>query len=147
MKSSTIAGHTAQGRPVKPDDRWRLSEATAVRDLGGTKFGEQEILEFWQRKGWRTTAVEERYLAQTAALLAEGAISVVSRWSTCPFAPVFQTLRPIHVLDRPITRCTEFYLDMNEDVDELKVGRHRFHRTSGYEEEHDEGHVRDPGRH
>lgn len=147
LKSAAIAGHNATGRQVSKDERWILTEPDALRDLKGTKFGEQEIREFWARKGWRTTPREERYLAQTAAFMKDSGISIVSRWSTCPFAPVYQTLRPVAVLDVPMEKGTEFYLEMNDDEDELKVGSPRFKRTSGYEEEHDEGHVSDPSKH
>ncbi|MEZ0230107.1 MAG: hypothetical protein ACAI25_15905 [Planctomycetota bacterium] len=147
LKSAIIAGHNATGRQIAKDDRWFLTDVDAARDLKGTKFGEQEIREFWARKGWRTTPREERYIAQTNALLKDGGISVISRWSTCPFAPVFQTIRPVAVLDQAFEKGTEFYLEMNDDEDELKVGSPRFKRTSGYEEEHEEGHVSDPSKH
>ncbi len=146
LRSAAVAGHNATGRTIARDDRWFMAEPDAQRDLKGTKFGEQEIREFWTRKAWRTTPREERYLAQTEALAKEGAISIVSRWSTCPFDPVWQTLQPVSILDVPIDRGHEFHLEMNENEDDLQVGSPRFRRTTGYEEEHDEGHVSDPSR-
>jgi len=147
LRSAAVAGHNATGRQIPRDERWCLTEPDAVRDLRGTKFGEQEIREFWTRKAWRTTPREERYLAQCERFVKEGAISVVSRWSTCPFDPVYQTLSPISLLDIAIDRGHEFHLEMNENEDELQVGKPRFKRVSGYEEEHEEGHVSDPSRH
>lgn len=147
LRSAAVAGHNATGRQIQRDDRWFVTEPDAVRDLKGTKFGEQEIREFWTRKAWRTTPREERYLAQVEALMKEGAISIVSRWSTCPFDPVYQTLRPVSILDMPLDRGTEFHLNMDENEDEMNVGTPRFRRTSGYEEDHEEGHVSDPSKH
>ncbi len=147
LRSSAMVGINATGRTIPHEERWFLSEPDAVRDLKNTKFGEQEIREFWVRKAWRTTPREERYLAQCAALRKEGAISVVSRWSTCPFDPVYQTLAPVNILDTPMDRGTEFHLHMDENEDELQVGTPRFRRTTGYQEEHEEGHVSDPSGH
>lgn len=147
LTSSAMAGANATGRLVPQEERWFMSDPDAVRDLRNTKFGEQEIREFWVRKAWRTTPQEERYLAQTAALKKEGAISVVSRWSTTPFDAVYQTLAPVTVLDRSMDRGTEFHFNMDENHDELDVGTPRFRRTSGYEEDHEEGHVGDPSGH
>ncbi len=147
LRSSAMAGINATGRQIPQDQRWFLSEPGAVRDLANTKFGEQEIREFWVRKAWRTTPQEERYVAQCTALSAEGAISIVSRWSTTPFDPVYQTLAPVVILDRAMDRGTEFHFNMDENTDELQVGSPRFRRTAGYEEEHEEGHVSDPSGH
>lgn len=147
LRSSAMVGINATGRTIPHEERWFLSEPDAVRDLRNTKFGEMEIKEFWVRKAWRTTPREERYLAQCAALKAEGAISVVSRWSTTPFDPVWQTLQPVVILDTPMDRGTEFHLTMDENHDELQVGSPRFRRTSGYQEDHEEGHVGDPSEH
>lgn len=147
LTSSAMAGANATGRLVPQEERWFMSDPDAVRDLRNTQFGEQEIREFWVRKAWRTTPQEERYLAQTAAMRKEGLISVVSRWSTTPFDAVWQTLQPVVVLDRPMDRGTEFHLNMDENHDELDVGSPRFRRTSGYQEDHEEGHVGDPSGH
>jgi hypothetical protein len=147
LHSATMAGYNATGRQITNEERWRLTEPDAVRDLKGTKFGEQEIREFWARKAWRTTPREERYLAQIEQLRKEGAISVVSRWSTTPFDAVWQTLQPVSILDRPLDRGHEFHFNMDENADELQVGSPRFRRVSGYEEDHEEGHVSDPSRH
>jgi hypothetical protein len=146
LQSAAVAGHNATGRQIPHEERWFLTEPDAVRDLKGTKFGEQEIREFWTRKAWRTTPREERYVAQCAQLKKEGAISVVSRWSTCPFDPVWQTLQPVSILDIAIDRGHEFHLNMDENEDDLTLGTPRFRRVSGYEEEHEEGHVSDHSR-
>lgn len=147
LNSASVVGMNATGRQVPYEERWFLSEPGAVRDLKGTKFGEMEIKEFWTRKGWRTTPREERYLAQCAQLKSEGAISIVSRWSTTPFDPVWQTLAPVSILDTPLGRGTEFHLNMSENEDNLQVGSPRFRRVTGYEEDHEEGHVSDPSKH
>lgn len=147
LTSSAMAGVNATGRLVPQEERWFMSDPDAVRDLRNTQFGEQEIREFWVRKAWRTTPQEERYLAQTAAMKKEGLISVVSRWSTTPFDAVYQTLHPVVILDRPMDRGTEFHLNMDENHDELDVGSPRFRRTTGYQEDHEEGHVGDPSGH
>ncbi len=142
-RSPALIGHNAKGREVRSDDRWFLSEERAIKDLKDTKFGEQEIKEFWVRKNWRTTPLEERYLAQCAALVQSKAISVVSRWSTCPFDPAYQTHETVQILDRTLERGTEFHLNMDEGEDKLEVGTPRFRRTQQYEEEHEEGHSDD----
>ena len=51
------------------------------------------------------------------------------------------------ILDRPMDRGTEFHFNMDENHDELDVGSPRFRRTSGYLEDHEEGHVGDPSEH
>ncbi len=71
----------------------------------------------------------------------------MSRWSTCPYDPVYQTLAPVNILDTPLERGTEFHLNMDENEDEMQVGSPRFRRTSGYQEDHEEGHVSDPSGH
>lgn len=106
------------GAKVAEDDRWFLSDAQSVKDLRGTAFGEKEIKEFWTRKGWRLTKREERYLAAVNALVEEGAVSQVSRWSKVPFSPVYQALRPVHVLGTRVQRMQEFWLEPCENEDE-----------------------------
>ena len=71
----------------------------------------------------------------------------MSRWSTCPFDPVYQTLQPVSILDVAIDRGHEFHLNMDENQDELVLGTPRFRRVSTYEEEHEDGHVSDPSGH
>ena len=139
-RSAVLVGHNAKARDVRPEDRWFMSEEQAIKDLKDTKFGEQEINEFWLRKNWRTTPLEERYLAQCAALRQDKAISVVSRWATCPFDAAYQTHEDVTILDRPLPRGTEFHLNMDEGEDTLQVGAPRFRRTQEYKEEHEEGH-------
>ena len=138
--SAVLIGHNAKAREVRPEDRRFMSEERAIKDLKDTKFGEQEINEFWLRKNWRTTPLEERYLAQCAALLRDKSISVVSRWATCPFDAAYQTHEPVTILDRSLPRGTEFHLNMDEGQDTLDIGTPRFRRTQQYEEEHEEGH-------
>jgi hypothetical protein len=138
-------GILAAGRDVTQEARWFLTERRAVADLQGTKFGEEEIAVFWREKRWRTTPREERYLHECAALERQGAIAVVSRWATCPFAPLYQTKRPVTILGMPLPARTEFYLHMDDDEDRLLVGTPRFRRVSGYEEEHDTHEERDRG--
>lgn len=139
-RSAVLVGHNAKARDIRAEDRWFMSEEQAIKDLKDTKFGEQEINEFWLRKNWRTTAIEERYLAQCAALRRDKAISVVSRWSTCPFDAAYQTHEDVVILDRQLPRGTEFHLNMDDGEDTLQVGTPRFRRTQQYEEEHEEGH-------
>jgi hypothetical protein len=140
LENAATLGHNAAGRTVPKEDRWFIAEKDAAAELKNTKFGEQEIKEFWVRKGWRTTPREERYLVQCQKLLAEHAISVVSRWSTCPFDPVYLALQPINLLDTVIERGREFHLNMDEHEDNLLVGNPKFRRTAAFEEEHEEGH-------
>lgn len=130
-------GVLAAGRDVGYDDRWFLAEPKASADLQGTEFGEMEMKVFWREKRWRTTPREERYLYDCAQLVSRGAIAVVSRWSTCPFAPLFETRQNVTILGVPLPAGREFYLVMDDDEDRLLVGTPRFRRTAGYEEEHD----------
>lgn len=147
LGSAAVAGMNATGRQITNDERWILTDPQAVNDLRNTKFGEMEIREFWARKAWRTTPREERFLAQIEQLKKEGAVSVISRWSTTPFDPVYQTLQPVNLLDKPIDRGYEFHFNMDENADEFEMGSPRFRRTKGYEEDHEEGHVGDPSGH
>lgn len=147
LQSAAVAGHNATGRQIAHEDRWCLSEKDAVRELKNSKFGEQEIREFWTLKAWRTTPREERYFAQCEAFVKEGALTVVSRWSTTPFDPVYMALRPVSILDIAIDAKTEFHLEMDENEDKIVTGTPRFRRTAKYEEGHEEGHVSDQSTH
>jgi hypothetical protein len=148
-----FVGGSASAVPATPDPvfgekidrsrRWAVSDRDAVEQLSGTQFGEQEIIEFWTRKGWRMTKREELYLAQVAELEAAGALTPVSRWSGCPYATVYQTLQRVDVLGTMIDRGHEFVLEMDQHDDRLIVGTPRFSRTPGYVEDHSEGHVTD----
>lgn len=131
------------GEKIDPSSRWALSDRAAVTQLSGTQFGEQEITEFWTRKGWRMTKREELYLAQVTELEAGGALTPVSRWSGCPYATVYQALQRVEVLGTMIDRGHEFILEMDQHDDRLIVGTPRFSRTTGYVEDHAEGHVTD----
>lgn len=131
------------GEKIDPSRRWALSDRAAVAQLSGTEFGEQEIAEFWARKGWRMTKREELYVAQVAELEAAGALTPISRWSGCPYATVYQTLQRVEVLGTMIDRGHEFILEMDQHDDRLLVGNPRFSRTSGYVEDHAEGHMTD----
>lgn len=135
------------GRLIQEDVKWCFTEREAMRDLRGTKLGEAEMKEFWARKGWRTTKRQDEFFDTCAQLQKTGAISIVTRWSKCPFDPIFQTHTEVTVLGTRIARGTEFHLDMDEDKDEIKLGSPRFRRTKGYEEAHEDGHITDPGAH
>jgi hypothetical protein len=108
--------------------------------LEGTKFGEQEITEFWTRKGWRLTQREEQYFASTEQLYREGKLTIVSRWYQVPYSPVYQTIEPVTLLGVTIPPQTEFWMEPCENADKIFMGSPRFARADGYSEEH-EGHV------
>ncbi|HEY8078238.1 MAG TPA: hypothetical protein VIF62_29120 [Labilithrix sp.] len=127
------------GRKFDPEHRWDLTDPAAVKKLEGTQWGEQEINEFWTRKGWRLTKHEERYMATVADLVRQGKVTKISHWGMCPFDSIWQTLASVTIEGVSIAPQTEFWLDMNENEDELKVGKPRFLRVNQYEEEH-QGH-------
>ena len=145
LGSAAMAGRDATGRTLTKEDRWSITEPDARRELSGTQFGEKEINDFWKRKAWRTTPREERYFAQCEHLVKEGAIAPITRWSTCPFLPVYQTLQPVTILDRSLEKGHEFCLFMDDNKDELLLGTPRFRRTDKFEEDDDdtEGHAGD----
>lgn len=128
------------GRHISTDERWRFSDPKAVAELQGTKWGEQEISEFWARKGWRLTRREERYLAEVESLVARGVLTPITRWTSCPYSTVYQTLDRVVVLDVVIERGHEFLLELDDDDDHLKIAEPRFSRTSDYAEDHESGH-------
>jgi hypothetical protein len=128
------------GRKFDPEHRWEISDPIAVRKLEGTKFGEQEINEFWTRKGWRLTQHEERYMATVQQLVRDGKVTRVSHWGQTPFDGIYQTLQPITLEGVSIAPQTEFWMEFCENEDELKVATPRFARVTEYEEEH-QGHV------
>lgn len=134
------AGPFPAGRQVADADRWFLSDPAAAAELQATRFGETEIRYFWTEKKWRTTPREERYLAECGRLVQKGAIAATTRWSTCPFSPVYTTREPITILGVPIPARHEFHLEMDDNKDELQIGRPTFRRAAGYEEEHEGGH-------
>lgn len=134
------AGPFPAGRQVSEGERWFLSEPTAATELQGTQFGETEIRYFWKEKRWRTTPREERYFNECARLVADGAIKVSTRWSTCPFDPAYVSTRDVAVLGIPIPRGHEFHLHMDDSKDELQIGRPHFRRAAGFQEEHEGGH-------
>ncbi len=144
VPASALAPDIEPGRMVSQDERWSLTAPQARKDLENTAFGEQEISEFWTRKGWRLTKKEERYMMELEVLVRSGAAAPLSRWAQTPFSSVYQALRPLKVLGTSVQRGQEFYLDMNEHEDELKLGSPRFRRTQGYEEAHEDGHHTDP---
>ncbi len=137
-------GSDVEGREIAKEDRWFLADAEAKRELAGTTFGEQEMREFWSRKGWRTTPREERYFAECKRLLDQRALRSASHWATCPFDPVYRALKPVRVLDVSVHAGQELHLDMDEHKDVLALGKPTFRRTAEYEEEHEEGHETDP---
>jgi hypothetical protein len=144
VPASALAPDIEPGRQVSESDRWMIASGQARKDLEGTTFGEQEITEFWTRKGWRLTKKEERYLMEIEVLVKSGAVAPISRWAKTPFSPCYQALRPLKIMGVTISRGQEFYLDMNEHEDDLKLGSPRFRRAHSYEEAHDDGHASDP---
>ncbi len=125
LEGAGMAGEDAEGRTIAPEDRWYLTNPEAREDLEGSEFGEQMINAFWSVKGWQTTAIEERYLSQCAALLEANAIHVVSRWPSCPFDPVYQADELVSVLDTLVEPGRDFHLDMDIGEDVLLVGAPR----------------------
>jgi hypothetical protein len=144
VPASAVAPDVELGRSVSQSDRWNITAAQARKDLEGTSFGEQEISEFWTRKGWRLTKKEERYMMELEVLVRSGSATPLSRWAQTPFSNVYQALRPLKVMGVSVARGQEFYLDMNENEDSFKLGTPRFRRAQGYEEAHDDGHHTDP---
>lgn len=134
------AGPFPAGRDVAQGDRWFLTDPRAAADLQGTNFGETEIQSFWKEKRWRTTPREERFLAECTRLLERRALSVATRWSTCPFDPIYLTREPVTILGVPLPIGHEFHLVFDGERDELQVGNPVFRRSGRYEEEHEEGH-------
>lgn len=134
------------GRKIAREERWTLSDTTSVEDLQGTTFGEQEINEFWTRKGWKLTKRDEAYLATVDALLRDGYITKVSRWSTCPYNPIYQALVGVDVLGAHVRGGQEFNLDMDVVDGVLHLGNPRFERAKVYEEDHKGGHASDSAR-
>ena len=128
------------GRRVSTAERWMLTDPKAIGELENTTFGEREITEFWARKGWRLTKREEWYLAEVAALVERGALTPISRWNTCPFPIVYQTLERVSVAGAIIERGHEFVLEFDDDEDHLRIGEPRFARAADYVEDHDGGH-------
>ncbi|HEY8078237.1 MAG TPA: hypothetical protein VIF62_29115 [Labilithrix sp.] len=128
------------GRSFDEARRWELTDPTAVKALQNTPFGEQEIKEFWARKGWRLTQKEDRYLAAIDRLVQEGAIKKTAHWSRTPFTPVYTANQSISIEGFRIPADTEFWMDPNENEDRFELGTPTFGRTDGYKEEH-EGHI------
>ena len=128
------------GRAFDQDHRWELSDPTAVHALSGTPFGEQEISEFWVRKGWRLTQKEDRYNAAIEQLLADRKIKRTTHWSMTPFTPVYESQEALTLEGVRIPKGTEFWMETNENEDEIKLGSPHFTRASGYQEEH-QGHA------
>jgi hypothetical protein len=128
------------GRKFEPEQRWDLSEEAAVRKLKGTPFGEQEITEFWTRKGWRLTKKEERYMSTVDTLAAEGKIKKTAHWSQTPFNGVYETQEALTIEGTRIAEHTEFWMEFCENEDEIHVGAPYFRRIAGYQEEH-QGHA------
>ncbi len=128
------------GKKFDYEHRWDLSDPVAVKRLAGTKFGEQEINEFWTRKGWRLSQHEEQYMATVKKLVDEGKVTRVSHWGQTPFDGIYQTLTTVTLEGKTIEPQTEFWMEFCENEDELNVGKPRFLRVSEYEEEH-QGHI------
>jgi hypothetical protein len=127
------------GREFSQDQRWELSDPVAVKALQNTAFGEQEIKEFWTRKGWRLTKHEERYMTQVDALVAEGKIKKSGHWAQTPFNGVYTAVADVTIDDKDIPARTEFWMEFCENEDEIHMGRPLFTRVVDYVEEH-QGH-------
>ncbi len=125
------------GQAVSDNDRWKVTDVNAKRQLAGTEWGEREIRWFWQRKGWHMTKMEEQYSADVEALVKAGDIVEITPWYVCPYAPVYQAVRATAVMGKPVQRMQEFYFDGCENDDELILGNPRFSR-SNYQADHDE---------
>jgi hypothetical protein len=125
------------GRPVSEADRWMSTDAKAKQQLAGTEWGEREIRWYWKRKGWHMTKMEEQYNSEVQALVASGDIVEMAPWYVCPYASVFQAVRPTTVMGKPVQRMQEFYFDGCENDDELLLGNPRFSRGQ-YQADHDE---------
>lgn len=134
------------GRKIAAQERWAFSDPKAVEDLQGTTFGEQEINEFWTRKGWKLTKRDEAYLATVDALARDGYITKVSRWAKCPYNPVYQALVGVDVLGAHVKPGQEFNLEMDAAEGEVQLGKPRFVRAKTYEEDHNGGHSTDAAR-
>ncbi len=128
------------GRKFEAGERWTLSDPTAVKALRDTAFGEQEIVEFWTRKGWRLTRKEERYMDTVDLLAKEGRIKKTAHWSQTPFNAVYEAQQPLDIAGTHIEAGTEFWMEFCENEDEVHLGTPIFTRTNGYQEEH-QGHV------
>ena len=136
----SLARSLEPGRRYEAEQRWELSDPIAVKALQGTPFGEQEITEFWTRKGWRLTKHEERYMAQIDQLIAEGKLTKAGHWAQTPFNDVYKTAGAVNVDGVSIPAGTEFWMEFCENEDEIKQGRPLFARSPGYVEEH-QGHT------
>lgn len=119
---TTVGLADASGRDVRQEDRWSLSHEKAVAMLRDTPHGEDQIRSFWQRKSWRITGREERYLAQCQELVSHGAIRAYGHWAGPPYDPVFHTIEPIRILDVAVEPEHEVRLEMDENRDELLIG-------------------------
>ncbi len=124
-------GDDSAGRKIAREERWYLTSEGVREDLENTKFGEQMIESFWSGKEWQTTAREERYLTRCEALLATKAVSIVSRWPSCPFDPVYVAEEAVCVLDVAIARGQEFHLDMDQGEDVVQLGSPQLRSARG----------------
>jgi hypothetical protein len=125
------------GQAVSEAERWKLTDAKAKEQLAGKEWGEREIRWFWQRKGWHMTKMEEQYASEVESLLKTGDIVEIAPWYVCPYAPVYQAVRPTTVMGKPVQRMQEFYFDGCENDDDLLLGNPRLSRGE-YQADHDE---------
>jgi hypothetical protein len=128
------------GTAFDQQHRWDLTDPIAVQALSNTPFGEQEIVEYWTRKGWRNTKKEDSYNAAIEQLLADQRIKKTTHWSMTPFTPVYKANEQISIQGVSIPGGTEFWMETNENEDDIKLGHPLFTRATGYQEEH-QGHV------
>lgn len=96
---------------VSHQERWRLTTERARAQLhaqGRTHWAEDELEEMWRHKGWHLSPEEQRYLAETADLQRQGAISADAFLLECPFNPVWTAHHPVTVLGRSVASGSQF---------------------------------------
>src|SRR5260221_3915886 len=88
-KNAPLPPPSPPGRGFDNDHRWQIADPAAVKVLENTSFGEQEIEQFWLRKGWHLTQKEDRYLETVDRLAGEGTIKKTAHWAMTPYTPVY----------------------------------------------------------
>jgi len=124
---------------VSPRERWLLTAESARAQLhadGRTHWAEDELEEMWQRKNWRLSPEEQRFLTETADLQRQGAISGGSYLLECPFNPVWVARRPVTVLGQSLPPGSQFAYNHHEGRGNLITG---FRQGNQFEECEDNG--------
>ena len=111
-------GHTppppprgAGPRRISRSERWCLTDPAAhqrLRAEGRLGWAQDELEELWARKDDMLTAEEQQFLAETAALQRQGAISADSYLVECPYNPVWTARRPVTILGRTLRAGSQF---------------------------------------